>query len=31
LLNDMTKVPKKQINALLDALPLLAERYLGDD
>ena len=30
LLHDMTKTPKKQINAMLDALPLLAERYLED-
>lgn len=28
LLADMTKLSKKQINAVLDALPLLAERFL---
>lgn len=28
LLADMTKLNKKQINAVLDALPLLADRFL---
>jgi hypothetical protein len=28
LLHDASRVPKKQINDVLDALPLLAERFL---
>lgn len=31
LLHDMTRVPKKSIKEILDALPLLAERYLDGD
>ena len=28
MLQDLTKVPKKQIHAVLNALPLLADEYL---
>ena len=31
LLHDCTKVPKKQITAILDAAPLLLSRYLETD